>query len=154
MEQAPLNGIDFAAAFDLWRNFVMPPKDQEITLRQHNLWKQERYALTTAVNQVLQSYDALLCPVAMRPAFFHCPAGSPLDIDGKPVDYVKAQIWYTAPFNITGHPAISLPLGFSGEGLPIGLQVVGKRWDEMMLLAIAGKLVELTGNFRVPPGFS
>ena len=40
-------------------------------------------------------------------------------------------------FSVTGHPVGVLPLGGSADGLPIGLQVVGRRWGEMKLLAVA-----------------
>jgi amidase len=46
-----------------------------------------------------------------------------------------------------------LPLGRSKEGLPFGLQVVGKRWNDMILLAVAEQLVQVTGQFQPPPGF-
>jgi amidase len=41
----------------------------------------------------------------------------------------------------------------SKEGLPIGVQVVGQRWDDMALLATAEKLSEITGDFQAPPNF-
>jgi amidase len=44
---------------------------------------------------------------------------------------------YTAPFNLTGSPVVVLPLGRSAEGLPIGVQVVGSRWQDMKVLALA-----------------
>jgi aspartyl-tRNA(Asn)/glutamyl-tRNA(Gln) amidotransferase subunit A len=42
---------------------------------------------------------------------------------------------YTAPFNISGQPAVSIPVGLSYEGLPVGLQVVARRHDEELVLA-------------------
>jgi aspartyl-tRNA(Asn)/glutamyl-tRNA(Gln) amidotransferase subunit A len=41
------------------------------------------------------------------------------------------------PANFTGHPAISVPCGFSSDGLPIGLQLIGPKWSEAKLLAVA-----------------
>jgi aspartyl-tRNA(Asn)/glutamyl-tRNA(Gln) amidotransferase subunit A len=52
------------------------------------------------------------------------------------------------PANLTGHPAISIPCGFTRAGLPIGLQIIGRMWNERNLLAIAA-LFELT-NSQVP----
>ena len=43
----------------------------------------------------------------------------------------------TAPFNVTGNPAITIPCGFTSAGLPIGLQIVGKPFDEGMVLEVA-----------------
>ena len=45
---------------------------------------------------------------------------------------------FTFPFNLTGHPAASVPAGWTADGLPIGLQVVGRRWhDDLVLRACA-----------------
>nr|MBA2668102.1 hypothetical protein [Trueperaceae bacterium] len=43
---------------------------------------------------------------------------------------------YTAPFNISGHPALSFPAGVSGEGIPIGMQLVGRRGSEFEQLRV------------------
>ena len=51
-------------------------------------------------------------------------------------DYVP----FTPPFNVTGQPAISLPLAWNEAGLPIGVQFVGRLGDEETLLALAGQL--------------
>jgi amidase len=81
------------------------------------------------------------------------PHWHPITIDGHTVPYWLALGAYTSPFNLTGHPAVVLPLAHSGEGLPIGLQLVGKRWGEMKLLAIAARLAEVIGPFQRPPGY-
>jgi amidase len=56
-------------------------------------------------------------------------------------------------FNYTGHLAVVLPYKLDGYGLPIGVQMVGRRWDESHLLAIAKALSEVTGDFQRPPGY-
>ena len=53
----------------------------------------------------------------------------------------------------TGHPAVVLPYQRDRDGLPIGVQMVGKRWDESRLLAMAKALSEVTGAFQRPPGY-
>jgi Asp-tRNA(Asn)/Glu-tRNA(Gln) amidotransferase A subunit family amidase len=58
-----------------------------------------------------------------------------------------------AVFNYTGHPAIVLPYTLDRDDLPIGIQMVGKRWDESRLLGMAKALSEVTGAFRRPPGY-
>ena len=73
-------------------------------------------------------------------AFTHCPAWSAVNIDGKPYPHVVANGAYTMPFNLSGHPAVIIPMGQTQDGLPIGMQIVGKRWREMELLAIAQEL--------------
>ena len=78
----------------------------------------------------------LLCPPAMVTAFPHAEAGSPLRVDGEDVVYWQVSA-HCALLNYTGHPAVVLPYRLDRDGLPIGVQVVGKRWDEARLLAIA-----------------
>jgi amidase len=97
-------------------------------------------------------WDALLCPVSMGPAFAHCEMESPLLVDGSEVDYWWANA-HCKLFNYSGHPAIVLPYTVDDEGLPIGVQLVGKRWEEKRLLAIARCLTQVTGEFRRPPGY-
>jgi aspartyl-tRNA(Asn)/glutamyl-tRNA(Gln) amidotransferase subunit A len=59
---------------------------------------------------------------------------------------------FTCPFNLTGQPAISLPCGFSKDGLPIGLQIVGRPFDEPTLLRIAHAYEQATKwHLRRPP---
>lgn len=97
--------------------------------------------------------DALLCPVTATPAIRHCPRNTPIDVDGREVPYWLAGSGYCGPFNLTGHPAVIVPLTQSAEGLPIGLQIVGPRWGEMKILAIARALEPLVQGYRRPPGY-
>ena len=69
------------------------------------------------------------------------------------IPYILATNVYTGLFNLTGNPVVVLPLTKSKEELPIGLQVVGRRWDDMTLLTIAEKLPHVTGGFQSLPGF-
>ncbi|MES0067367.1 amidase [Mesorhizobium sp. M0074] len=96
--------------------------------------------------------DALLCPVAMATAFPHCDPGTSIEVDGSEQSYWMLPA-YGAVFNYSGHPALSLPCGQDSNGLPIGLQLVGKRWSESRLLGIARAIEPLAGGFRRPPGY-
>ena len=98
-------------------------------------------------------WDALLCPVTVSPAIAHVPFGTPIDVDGAKVPYFIAGTAYTCPFNLTGHPVAILPLTKSADGLPIGVQVVGRLWSEPALLKIAQKIAQITGPFTPPPNF-
>lgn len=60
---------------------------------------------------------------------------------------------HATAFNYTGHPAVVLPWKLDRAGLPIGVQIVGKRWSESRLLAIAAALEDVTGPFQRPPGY-
>jgi len=105
-----------------------------------------------AWDRFFENYDALLCPVAMTTAFAHCEPGTPLKVDGKDQSYWMLPA-YGAVFNYSGHPALSMPCGQDGDGLPIGLQLVGARWSESRLLGIAEAMTPLTGSFSRPPGY-
>jgi aspartyl-tRNA(Asn)/glutamyl-tRNA(Gln) amidotransferase subunit A len=65
---------------------------------------------------------------------------------GQKLTVRDALIRYTAPFNVTGWPALSLPLGLGRDGLPRGLQLVGRMYDEARLLDIGEELLR-----RLPP---
>lgn len=77
-------------------------------------------------------------------------AGALQQMAGKVFDFIP----YTPPFNVTGQPAMSLPLHTSAEGLPIGVQVVGRFGDEATLFRLAGQLERAQPwEERRPPGF-
>lgn len=103
----------------------------------------------------LSGWDAWLCPVSTTTTFTHRPLqgeGLPqkLASDHHELPYMFAGIAYTSIFNFTGNPAVALPLTKSASGLPIGVQVVGQRWQDMTLLTIAEQLVALTEGFVSP----
>lgn len=94
-----------------------------------------REELWQALQSLFKDYDFLITPTSCVTAF---PSGAggplaPAEINGRKV---RAMSWmaFTYPFNFTGHPAASVPCGFSAEGLPVGLQVVGRRFDDLSVL--------------------
>jgi len=96
----------------------------------------------------MEKYPILLCPTAAIPAFRH--GERTWQIDGKTVHYLDA--WsYTEWFNLLGNPAAVVPVGQSQEGLPIGVQIVGRPWQEEQVLAIADALERECQAWRVPP---
>ena len=113
-----------------------------------------RDRLITALEAFFADCDAWLCPVAYGPAIGHVPFGTPIDVDERQVPYFLATTAFTCPFNLTGHPAVVLPLAITKQGLPIGVQLLGRRWSEPALLALAKQLSAITGPFRAPSGFS
>ena len=120
-----------------------------------------RTEMTNQIEQFLQEWDAWLAPVFPRPAFPQDLKASPhqlsdplrlqTDIDGTQVGQVAAGIACAGIFNLTGHPVVTIPIQITRAGLPIGVQVLGRRWDEMNLLAVAGQIAEVAGGFRPPP---
>jgi amidase len=98
-------------------------------------------------------YDAFIAPVVPFPAFVRQRSGGSLAIDGKAFPYWQAATSYSFLANFTGQPAVSIPAGASQEGLPIGVQLMGARWGEMKLLAIAQQIEKLLGPCPKPPGY-
>ena len=113
----------------------------------------KRDKLITQLEAFLSKWDAWLCPVTVGSAFKHCKTGSPIEIDGRDVPYFTATMSFTTVFNMTGNPVVVLPAGQSKGGLPIGIQAVGQRWNDMALLAATEALTEITGGFQAPPDF-
>jgi Asp-tRNA(Asn)/Glu-tRNA(Gln) amidotransferase A subunit family amidase len=96
----------------------------------------------------MRKYPILLCPSAAIPAFRHGERS--WSIEGKTVEYLDA--WsYTAWFNLLGNPAVVVPVSQSNDGLPIGVQIVGRPWHEEEVLSIAAVLERECGGFRIPP---
>jgi amidase len=123
------------------------------TLKQYTETLTKRDAAIAALETFFETRDVFLCPVSVGPAFPHCKPGTPIVVDEQRVSYRIGGTGYTSPFNLTGNPSVVIPLTRSKEGLPIGVQLVGPRWGEMKLLAIAELFVELTGRFQRPPGY-
>jgi aspartyl-tRNA(Asn)/glutamyl-tRNA(Gln) amidotransferase subunit A len=98
----------------------------------------DRTILFRRVQSLLQRADLLVMPTITRTAL---PIGQDLfgtiDIDGEVFADVR-QNWFpwTMPFNMTGHPAVSVPCGFGADGLPIGLQLVGRFRGDAELLRV------------------
>ena len=91
--------------------------------------------LTAQVDRALDGCDALLLPALAIPA---PPLGaSSVDIEGSPEPVRAAMLRLTQLFNLTGHPAIAIPAGSTSAGLPVGMQLVGRRADTAALLDIA-----------------
>ncbi|MGF1536227.1 MAG: amidase [Elainellaceae cyanobacterium] len=111
----------------------------------------ERDRFVAHMDGELAQWDAWLCPVAMTPAFTHRKRGEAVPINHHCVPYSMASGAYVEPFNLTGHPVVVIPIGQTQSGLPIGLQVVGKRWRDMDLLAIAKDLDDIIGDLQRPP---
>jgi amidase len=103
---------------------------------------------------LLDDYDAWLMPVMPGAAFVRQSQKEPLVIDGRPYPYFFAGTAYNHLANLTGQPSLVLPCGFSKEGLPIGLQLTGKRWGEAKLLAVAKVLEKLLPPCPVPTTFA
>jgi len=107
----------------------------------------ERDELRARFLAQMQMFPILLCPAAAIPAFRHGERS--WVVDGKTVKYLDA--WsYTEWFNLLGNPGAAVPAGQSAEGLPIGVQIVGRPWEEELVLAVAAELERECGGYRRP----
>ncbi|MEM7771255.1 MAG: amidase family protein [Cyanobacteria bacterium P01_A01_bin.37] len=113
----------------------------------------ERDRFIVKMDQDLKPWDVWLCPISATPAFTHRPTGTAVEIDGRKVPYILASGGYTLPFAFTGHPVVVIPVGQTQAGLPIGIQIVGKRWQEIELLAIAQEIDRVVDRFQRPPDY-
>ena len=92
--------------------------------------------------QYFKNYDILLTPTTGLPAF-ELGIPFPTKIDGKMVS-PTAWMPFTAVFNMTGHPAASIPCGWSSDGLPIGMQIIGNRFDDLTVLQVSKAFEEIS----------
>ena len=95
----------------------------------------------------MERYPILLCPVCAIPAFRH--GEREWTVDGRRIDYLQAMS-YSQWFNLLGNPAVVVPVGSSPEGLPIGVQVVGRPFEEEIVLAVAHKIADACGDLSEP----
>jgi Asp-tRNA(Asn)/Glu-tRNA(Gln) amidotransferase A subunit family amidase len=108
----------------------------------------QRDELRARILAQMQEYPILLCPAAAIPAFRHGERS--WQVGGKTVNYLDA--WsYTEFFNLLGNPAAVVPVGRSSEGLPLGVQIVGRPWEEEHVLSVAAMLEKECGAGRIPP---
>jgi len=102
----------------------------------------QRTAVYRRTQALFQRFDVLLSPTLSRPALAvdHDPF-EPITIGGEVAGSIRGA-WYPYdwPFNLSGHPAVSLPCGWSSDGLPIGLQIVGPWHADRRVLALAAHL--------------
>ena len=106
-----------------------------------NLAEIQREIIYDNICKHFKDFDILVTPTLATPAF-ELGVSSPSKIDGKDAP-LGSWSPYTAPFNMSGHPAASIPCGWSTDGLPIGMQIVGKRLDDLTVLQVSKAFEEI-----------
>jgi Asp-tRNA(Asn)/Glu-tRNA(Gln) amidotransferase A subunit family amidase len=97
-----------------------------------------------AWGQFMSGYDLFLSPAMECVAFEHGRTG-PATIGGEPIgDFFDDFCHFCYPFNLTGQPAMSVPMGAAEHGLPVGLQIVGRRFEDALVLRAAAAWERLT----------
>jgi amidase len=116
----------------------------------------EQATQTDALERFLAGYDGWIVPVASVPPFpHHAPSRTfgifnvydePLRVDDQAVPYYVATQAYATLFSVTEGPVIAVPAGRTAQGLPIGLQLVGRRYDDWRLLGVARAMEPVLGG--------
>jgi Asp-tRNA(Asn)/Glu-tRNA(Gln) amidotransferase A subunit family amidase len=107
----------------------------------------ERDVIRGQFLQQMDKFPILLMPVSTGPAFHHGEMG--WTKDDRPTTFVETMV-YSQWFNLLGFPAAVVPVGRSAEGLPIGVQIVGRPYEEYTVLAVAEALESRFG-YQAPP---
>lgn len=108
------------------------------------------FAKTRCFNELqalFERFDVLVSPtLAAPPLPIDMDVSGEIEIAGRPAGTVRGAWYpYTYPMNLTGHPALSMPCGRSAIGLPIGLQLVGRWYDDHYLLDVAALVEQALG---------
>jgi amidase len=109
-----------------------------------------RDAIIAHWERFMEEWDVLICPVAQSTA--PLLAHTSLLVDGEPLPDGQRLSPCTS-FCLTALPSVVIPLSLDTQELPMGVLLVGKRWSDEKLLAIAALVSEITGGFRRPPEF-
>ncbi len=105
-------------------------------------------------SKFFEGFDVLLAPVAFVSAFEHQQEGTlytrSLKVDGQTRPYSDLIIW-TSQFGYVYLPSTVVPVGWTNEGLPVGIQVVGPYLGDRTTLVFARYLEKLLGGYQIPP---
>ncbi len=121
--------------------FIVKRKD--LYARDYMKGMEDRRALIVQVHEFFKDYDLLITPTMAIPPFKH-----PKDMSEYPHTVnnieVGSQGWhpFTFPFNLTGQPAATVPCGFTSDGLPLGLQIVGRKFEDLLVMQASAAFEE------------
>jgi len=108
----------------------------------------ERERLREDLLRWMKTTPLILAPVGSSPAFEHGAAR--VEVKGQSISVFRA-FSYSQTFNVFGLPSVVVPAGRSAEGLPIGVQIVGRPFEEEMVLAAAAVIEAALGGWQRPP---
>lgn len=120
--------------------WTMIQKGREVSGPQHSNDIEQLRQLCLQMVESMSAYDVWLMPTLPMLPRTHGYYDLELDVETYDNTRMGPDCCFTAPFNATGQPAVSLPLGWSNEGLPIGVQLVGPMHNEALLLQLARQL--------------
>ncbi len=160
--RAMIDGLDSFWRMRAWLDFSgLPPRRQAKVLPYIRAWMgtaallsgadvfhgfSQMGAIRDATLAATQPFDFVLSPVSPVPAFT-AEWASPIDDPQRPFEHIA----FTLPFNMSEQPAASINCGFTASGLPIGLQISGRRFDDLGVLQLARGYEDLRGPQRPYP---
>jgi Asp-tRNA(Asn)/Glu-tRNA(Gln) amidotransferase A subunit family amidase len=109
---------------------------------EHRLDDLARTRVFDGLEDLLADHDFIISPTLAVPGIANSADGNtrgPVQIDGRTVDPLIGWCM-TYPINFTGHPAVSVPAGFTQDGMPVGLQIIGRRYSDEQLIAMAAAI--------------
>ena len=147
-------GIDLLKDRQLWLDIYYKMVGRALPLDEMTVEKQKKQQAMWAA--FFDSYDVLLAPVAPTAAFPHDHEGGlqtrSLEVNGRKKPMLNSMAW-TLMAVVSGLPATVAPVGLSDSGLPVGIQIIGARFEDRTTIAFARGLSEITGGFAAPPGY-
>ena len=160
--RAMIDGLDAFWRMRFWLDFsALPPARQASVLPYIREWIvaagelsgaevfsgfSQMAAIREATVAATQRFDFVLSPTAPVPAF-KAEWASPIHDPKRPFEHIE----FTLPFNMSEQPAASVPCGFTRAGLPIGLQIAGRRFDDLGVLQVARAWEQMRGPQRPWP---
>lgn len=149
-------GYTFKPFLDKWKDKMDPDFVEMVNIGLNfssadlKMAEVQRETIYINISRLFKDFDIIITPTVACPAFEIGKSGiydretmkSDIIIDGKRVSLL-GWLPFAYPFNISGHPAASVPCGWSSEGLPIGMQIVGKRFDELTVLQVSKAFEEI-----------
>ena len=140
--------------FHLLREIVDQMMARALPLREGLIARQKKQEAMWAA--FFERFDVLLAPVSSTVAFQHDHSNPfifrGLVVNGQTKSYWNIRVW-TAMAIVSGLPATVAPVGLSDSGLPVGVQIIGARFEDRTTIAFARGLSELVGGFVAPPGY-
>lgn len=112
-------------------------ESDSVSTRQLNQAQVTRTKVYDGIVDLLRTYDVLVTPTLSVPPFPH--GEHPTEVDGTEIEPLRGWL-LTQPFNFSGHPVGAVPAGTTTEGLPIGMQVVGRRYADDDVLAASAAI--------------
>ena len=156
-----LDGLDDFWRVRAWCDIsALPPQRQALVLPYITTWAQggtgvsgvaayrgfaQMDAIAVAALRAVEPFDFVLsptCPVSAPPAEWASPTNDP----AQPFEHIA----FTVPYNMSGQPAVSVNCGYTSEGQPVGLQIAGRRFDDLGVLQVAAAFEGIRDPQRSP----